>query len=152
MYIEKNFTDDPYPAVINAPEVWTKIERVVAMMGPLLLLCRLADGQKPVMSKLHGTQLYVRKQMEDMAAAASDESVEQQICDVFLTRWPEMQSEIVSATYMLEPLFIHNSCQSADCTVKLWALARRVLGILDDDDVDVHRCNRTRGWQWGHVW
>ena len=133
VYQEKNFVKDPFPDVIKGAEAWVTIERVVAMMGPLLLLCRLADGQKPVMSKLHGTQLYVRKQMEDMAAAASDESLEQQICDVFLTRWPEMQSEIVSATYMLEPLFIYNSSQSADCTVKLWVLARRVLGILDDD-------------------
>ena len=134
VYTEKNFADDPYAAVINAAELWTKIERVVAMMGPLLLLCRLADGQKPVMSKLHGTQLHVRKTMQDMAAAAGDGSVEQKICDVFLTRWPEMQSEIASATYMLEPLFVHNSSRSASCTIKLWSLARRVLGISDDDE------------------
>ena len=134
VYTEKNFVDDPYPVVINAAEMWTKIERAVVMMGPLLLLCRLADGQKPVISKLHGTQLYIRKTMEDKAAAAGDGSVEQKICDEFLTRWPEMQSEIVSATYMLEPLFVHNSRRSADCTIKLWSLARRVLGIGDDDE------------------
>lgn len=134
VYTEKNFVDDPYPDVINGAEVWTKIDRVVQMMGPLLLLCRLADGQKPVMSKLHGTQLHVRKLMQDRAAAAGDGSVEQKICDIFLERWPEMQSEIASAAYMLEPLFVHNSSRSAACTIHLWKLARRVLGISDDDE------------------
>ena len=103
-------------------------------MGPLLLLCRLADGQKPVISKLHGTQLYVRKQMEDRAAAAGADSLESKICNVFLARWPEMQSEIVSATYMLEPLFVDKSKTSVDCTVKLWSLARKVFRVSDDQE------------------
>ena len=43
------------------------MKRVIKAMGPLLLLCRLADGQKPVMSKLYGTQLYIRETLEKIA-------------------------------------------------------------------------------------
>ena len=132
VYQEKNFVDDPFPAKILGGDVWAMMDRVIKTMGPLLLLCRLADGQKPVISKLYGTQLHVRKVMEDAGAAAGADSVESNICNVFLGRWPEMQSEIVSATYMLEPLFVDKSRLSVDCTVKLWTLARRVLRVTDD--------------------
>ena len=71
---------------ITATEVWTAIERVVVMMGPLLLLIRLGDGQKPVISKLYGTMLYVRKFMEERAEATEDGSVERKILEVFLRR------------------------------------------------------------------
>ena len=45
---------------------------------------------KTVISKLYGTQLYVRKVMEDETAAAGVDSVESNICNVFLERWSEM--------------------------------------------------------------
>ena len=132
VYQEKHFANDPFPAKILSDEVWTIMDRVITTMGPLLLLCRLADGQKPVISKLHGTQLYVRKLIEDSAAAGGVDSLEEKICKVFLSRWSEMQSDIVSATYMLEPLFVEQSQNSVDCTVKLWTLARKVLRVKDD--------------------
>ena len=134
VYTEKNFIDDPFPEKINGAEVWELMERVIKTMGPLLLLCRLADGQKPVISKLHGTQLYVRKQMEDAATQAGANSVEDKIYRVFLTRWQEMQSPVVSATYMLDPLFVEESKNSVTCTIELWKLARKVLDIVDDDE------------------
>ena len=65
--------------------------------------------------------------MEELAAAAGDDSVEAEILKVFLTRWPEMQSDIVSATYLLDPLFVENSKRAAGCTIILWNLARRVI-------------------------
>ena len=104
VYVEKNWTNDIYKEDILGAEKWQLMQRVITMMGPLLLLCRLADGQKPVISKLHGTQLYVREKMEELAAAAGDDSIEQKILQVFLARWDEMQSDIVGATYMLDPL------------------------------------------------
>lgn len=119
VYKEKNFVDDPFPVKINGADMWELMQRVIKTMGPLLILCRLADGQKPVISKLYGTQLYVRKQMQDSATAAGADSVEHKICAVFLDRWPEMQSDIVSATYMLDPLFVDKSRHSVDCTLKL---------------------------------
>ena len=70
VYQEKNFVDDPFPNKVLAADVWSLMERVIKCMGPLLLLCRLADGQKPVISKLYGTQLYVREQIEQSAATA----------------------------------------------------------------------------------
>ena len=64
VYQEKNFVDDPFAEKILGADVWVLMERVIKIMGPLLLLCRLADGQKPVISKLYGIQLYVRQQIE----------------------------------------------------------------------------------------
>ena len=134
VYIEKNFVDDPFPAKIIAADVWDMMERVIKTLGPLLLLCRLADGQKPVISKLYGTQLWVRKEIENACATAGPDSVEAKICAKFLARWPEMQSDIVCATYMLEPVFVDKSKTSAHCAVKLWQLARRVLRITDEQE------------------
>ena len=133
VYVEKNFAGDTIAPKILGPEVWQILERVTKMLGPILLLCRLADGQKPVISKLYGTQLYVRQQMESIANETEDDSIEKQILERFLRRWPEIQCEMVSATYLLDPLFVPQSSQSAECTICLWNLARRVLGIEDDD-------------------
>ena len=79
VYEEKNFVDDPFPAKVLGADVWELMARVIKTLGPLLLLCRLADGQKPVISKLYGTQLYVRKLMEESASSRGR-------CEV-RTRW-----------------------------------------------------------------
>ena len=129
VYIEKNFIEDPFAARIHGADVWALMQRVMDTMGPLLLLCRLADGQKPVISKLYGTQLYVREKMEESALRGGDQSVEHKISEVFLKRWSEMQSDIVSATYLLDPLFVDKSKNVADCTIKLWCLARKVCDL-----------------------
>lgn len=70
VYQEKHFVEDPFPVKILAADVWTLMARVIKCMGPLLLLCRLADGQKPVISKLYGTLLYVRDEIERSTTTA----------------------------------------------------------------------------------
>ena len=113
VYREKNFVADPFPVSILGADKWELMDRVIKVLGPLLLLCRLADGQKPVISKLYGTQLYVRKCIETFAAAAGPYSIESKVRDVFLKRWDDLQSDIVSATYLLDPLFVDNSKNSS---------------------------------------
>ena len=71
---------------IVGPEVWQMMKRVTDMLGPLLLLCRLADGQKPVISKLYGTQLHVRNRMELLARDTDDDSVEKKILSVLANK------------------------------------------------------------------
>ena len=95
-------------------------------MGPILLVCRLADGQKPVVSKLYGTLLYVRKEIETIAAPCTPDSLEVKVLEAFLARWKDLQSDIAKATYMLEPLFVEQSRSAAECTIKLWQLVRKV--------------------------
>ena len=126
VYREKNFVEDPFPAKLLGAEVWDLMDRVIKILGPILLLCRLADGQKPVISKLYGTQLYVRKCIETAAATAGPDTMEAKVRDIFLERWPDMQSDIVSATYLLDPLFVDNSKTAANCTVTFWIVARKV--------------------------
>ena len=134
VYQEKRFHNDPFADAINGDVKWELMRRVVKATGPLLLLCRLADGQKPVISKLHGTQLYVRKKMEETALTGGQDSIEDKIYKVFLARWHELQHPIVQATYMLDPLFVGQSKHSATCTNDLWSLARKVLQVKDDDE------------------
>ena len=105
------------------------MDRVIKILGPLLLLCRLADGQKPVMSKLYGTQLYVREQIDTIADQSVAGSIERKIRDVFLSRWKVMQSDVAQATYCLDPLFVDKSKNAAGCIIKLWDLARKVIHI-----------------------
>lgn len=126
VYVEKNFAQDPFKEAVLSADVWQLMDRVIKILGPLLLLCRLADGQKPVMSKLYGTQLYVRKQIEDIAEQSPAESIERKICAVFLSRWDGMQSDVAQAAYCLDPLFVDKSKDAAGCIVKLWQLARKV--------------------------
>ena len=61
-----------------------------------------------------------------VAAEAGPDTMEAQVRDVFLTRWDDMQADIVSATYLLDPLFVDKSKFAADCHIKLWAVARKV--------------------------
>ena len=51
------------------------------------------------------------KEIEAAAEQSAVGSVERRIKDVFLTRWSDMQSDIVCATYCLDPLFVDNSKQ-----------------------------------------
>ena len=90
--MEKKISSKPK---ILAADVWAMMDRVIKTLGALLLLCRLADGQKPVMSKLYGTQLYVRKSIESVAEESAVGSVELKILVVFLARWKEIQSDII---------------------------------------------------------
>ena len=107
VYQEKRFKDDPFPAKINGKingaDVWQLVDRALAIMGPIFLLCRLADGQKPVVSKLYGTLLYVRKEIENVAAPYPAHSLEAKVLGVFLSRWEDLQSDIAKSTYMLDP-------------------------------------------------
>ena len=138
VYQEKNFVDDPFPESILGADKWELMDRTIKIVGPLLLLCRLADGQKPVISKLYGTQLYVSKCIETLAAAAGPDSMEAKVRDVFLKRWDDLQSDIVSATYLLEPLFVDNSKNSASCIMKFWEVARKVV------PAPIHTTNHNR--------
>ena len=89
-YVEKNFANDPFKEEILGSDRWSTMETVIKTMGPLLILYRLTDGQKPVISNLYDTQLYVRKQMEDTVLCGGEDSLESKITTVFLRRWPEM--------------------------------------------------------------
>ena len=144
VYREKRFRDDPFPEKIDGADVWDLLKRVCDCMGPILLLCRLADSQKPVISKCYGTQLYVRQQLRNSATRAGPDSLEQKVFDAFMARWPDMQNDILASTYMLDPLFVDKSKTSAECTIKLWALARK-LHVMDSEQVDEDAWTRAHG-------
>ena len=88
--MEKRLTNDEIKPEVVGADPWDLMDRILNIMGPLLLLCRLADGQKPVMSKFYGTTLCVRQKIQDVADEADDDSVERRICDVVLEKLPKM--------------------------------------------------------------
>ena len=103
--------------------------------GPILLLLRLADGNGATLSKLKGTLEYIRSIMVD----EGDNTLEDQICTAFHNRAPELECDISSAAYVLDPQFVNKS-RNTDTSVmnSFWKVARTVLRI--DDDVHWRRC------------
>ena len=72
--------------------------------------------------------------IEVIAIACIDETkhgVADEVLAKFNKRWPEMQSEIAQATYLLEPLFVDKSKTDVECKVALWNLAKKVLQLED---------------------
>ena len=117
--------------------IWAKIDAVIAAMGPLLLLCRLADGQKGTMSKYHGTLLHSRDQLASMAddmpvLAVLGRRIVELVNEQFEARWEEMQSDIATASYMLDPQFLPKSADIGDKS-PFWRVAKKVTNLLDAD-------------------
>ena len=133
VYLDKNFKPaqpaddfDPIKTKILGDEIWPVMEAVTESLGPLLLLCRLADGQKGVLSKLHITQKYVRAQMTALAAAKGEGSVAADVLVYLESRWAEMQSDVAKAAYVLDPQFVLTSKTDVECTLELWKIAKEI--------------------------
>ena len=58
------------------------------------------------------------EKMEESTTIVGADSVEYKICDVFLKSWSEIQSDIVSVTYLLDPRFVDNSKHATSYTIK----------------------------------
>ena len=128
-YMRFEFLDDPFVERITDGEVWRLMRRVVKAAGPIMLLIRLADSNKPTLSKLKGTVEYISSQMLD----SGSKSLEDQIYSVFAKRVPDLESDIATAVYILDPQFLEKSASSGSSTMlAFWTVARRVLRVTDD--------------------
>ena len=131
-----NFDNDIFADRISGDQLWTLISRVCKAAGPLLLLFRLSDSDKPTLSKLKGTIDYIKTLMQD----SGEDTLEDKICASFHNRAPELDCDIANAAYVLDPEFIHKSrYASADVMASFWKVARTVLRITDDSDWEVSR-------------
>ena len=132
-YLRFDFVDDDIAPRISDGELWILIHRIVKAAGPILLLMRLADMNSATLSKLKGTVDHVNKCMESIHSGAN--TLEDNICVAWRTRLPELQSDIATAAWVIDPQFVSKSRGAdADVMESFWSVCRKVLRIDDDTD------------------
>ena len=125
-YLRFRFDPDPFAMRISGRAVWELMERVTSTVGPILLLLRLADSNAATLSKLKGTIDYIKTKLSDQG----NDSLEDKICVAFHNRCPELECDISSASYVLDPQFIMKSRRpTAEIMAAFWRVARKVLRI-----------------------
>lgn len=125
------FEDDIFAPRISGEEFWDLLERVAKACGPLMLLLRLADTNKATLSKLKGTVEWMKLQLTD----SGEMSVEDQISAAFHNRAPELECDVASAAYVLDPQFVRQSRQADQSVMdSFWRVSRNVLFITDDTE------------------
>ena len=104
-YIRYNFEDDPFATRLLTPRVWDLMERITTSAGPILLLLRLSDSNAATLTKLKGTVDYVAKKMID----SGDDTLEDRIAVAFKNRAMELESDIATAAWIIDPQFVYKS-------------------------------------------
>ena len=132
-YLRFDFEEDDIAPKISGSELWILIHRIVKAAGPILLLMRLADMKSATLSKMKGTVDYIDKCMDTIQSEAN--TLEDNICVAWRTRLPELQSDIATAAWVIDPQFVAKS-RGADSDVmeSFWSVCRKVLRIADDAD------------------
>ena len=119
------------------------MEQVIATCGPLLLLMRLGDSNSATLSKLKAYVDIIKRLMADVGDYDSDDeddetmddtrTLEQKICSAFQKRAPELESDVASTAYVLDPQFIEKSkFAGPDVMDSFWRVSRNVLRVTDD--------------------
>ena len=104
-YLRFQFDPDPFAMRISGRALWELIERVVSTCGLILYLLRLSDSNAATLSKLKGTDDHIKTKMTDQG----NDTLEDKICVAFHNRCPELECDISSAAYVLDPQFIMKS-------------------------------------------
>ena len=104
-YLRFGFADDTFKDRILETNVWRLLRKVTCVAGPLLLLLRLADSNSATLSKLKGTVEYLKTKFVD----SGRDSLADKIAVAFINRAPELECDISSAAYVLDPQFVLKS-------------------------------------------
>ena len=128
-YLRFQFADDVITPRISADDVWQVLQTVIDTCSPLMLLLRLADSNKPTLSKVKGTLDYVKTKMVD----TDNDTLPDKIAAVFHERLGGFESDVTNAAYILDPQFINKSKNaSPEVMQSFWTVARQCLCIYDD--------------------
>ena len=128
-YLRFQFADDVITPRISADDVWQVLQTVIDTCSPLMLLLRLADSNKPTLSKVKGTLDYVKTKMVD----TGNDTLPDKIAAVFHERLGGFESDVTNAAYILDPQFINKSKNaSPEVMQSFWTVARQCLCIYDD--------------------
>ena len=130
-YTRFNFADDDFADRIVDTDLWDLIDTVTDKCGPLLLLTRLADSSKPTLSKMKGVIEYLKALYVD----EGHDSLEDLIAQAFHRRVGAMESDVMSAAYILDQQFIkHSTNADQETMTSFWKVARSVLRVDSDAD------------------
>ena len=130
-YQRFNFLEDVFIDKISGTDVWELMSAVCKTAGPILLLIRLADSHGGTLSKLKGTVDYIKSQLIDTGAGR----IQDDIAAAFHNRAPELDSDIASAAYVLDPQFLDQSRHASSTVMSsFWQISRNVLRINDNAD------------------
>ena len=129
-YQRFEFENDIFKDKILGDDMWETIEVVTKTAGPILLLLRLADSNNPSLSKLKATVDHIQSTMVE---PDEDGTLEEQISFAFHNRVDDLESDVASAAYLLDPQFISKSRNAdADTMSSFWKVSRSVLKVTDD--------------------
>ena len=135
-YIRFSFVDDTFKDRISDANVWRLVRKIIYLVGPLLLLLRLADSNAATLSKLKGTVEYLKTKFVD----SGRDSLADKIAVAFINRAPEFECDISSAAYVLDPQFVLRSRNAPPEVMKaFWRVARKVLRLQNEDEWNLKR-------------
>jgi len=104
-YTRHNFADDNVKDRISDNDLWQLIGRITKAAGPVLLLLRLGDANQATLSKLKGTVDYIKTLLVD----TGEDTLEDKVAAAFHNRAEELECDVSSAAYLLDPQFVAKS-------------------------------------------
>ena len=131
-YTRHDFTNDNVKDRISGYDLWELIDRITKAAGPVLLLLRLGDSNQATLSKLKGTVEYIKTLMVN----TGEDTLEDQIAEAFHNRAEELECDVSSAAYLIDPLFVAKSRHAGIAVMSaFFRVARSVLCPKGDDTV-----------------
>ena len=129
-YKRYNFDDDVYAERLENEDVWELMSRIINCAGPLLLLVRLGDLKQATLSKLKGTVDHIKRLMVE----TGDGSLEDEIANIFHEKVCDLESDVASAAYIIDPQFVHESKDATRAVMdSFWKVSRQILGHMLTD-------------------
>ena len=122
-WMKANFQDDDW---------WATGELILAIVGPIIELLRLADSEVPIMGKVYNRMFQIKQKLEDPTFAPSLEMNRRRaIVKIHTDRWEYLHNVYHAAGYALDPEF-HEDEQHTNAEVMTGL--RTVIGRLYHDD------------------
>lgn len=135
-YIRFSFVNDTFKDRICDDNVWRLMRKITNHAGPLLLLLRLADSNKATLSKLKATVDKLKTKFVDFGR----DSLTDKIAVAFINRAPELECDISSAAYVLDPQFVLKSRNAPrEVMIAFWRITRKVLRLENEDAWNLQR-------------
>ncbi|GBG82025.1 hypothetical protein CBR_g34205 [Chara braunii] len=131
-WVEKMVRTDQLPAfhevmaiVLGKDDFWLMVDKVLAVMGPVVTLLRLVDAPGPSMSKVYFKMDSLVAQMRELDCFTAGEKAE--IEDILMRRWAFMTSELHCIAAFLDSEHRHtNALRDPEVRAgfNIWLLSR----------------------------
>ena len=93
--------------IVNDKDHWSAVELTLCVTEPCLKVLRLTDGKSgATLGKIYGMFLQLDAAYSKEISGL-DEDIRKSIHKIFMARWEYFHTPIFTASYLLEPEFIH---------------------------------------------